>query len=153
MGCLPEWWSGVYNPASKGIDPFLFADILRSPTVDEILHTLRRCEGGKAPGPDTVSIDLLKVVTNPDLLGQSKGSALIMLCELTTFAFRHTCSSESDKTNHVTMLPKPLSDGSWSCDADKMRPIMVGNEVCKLRQRILSTRIGSILLDHPTRTS
>jgi hypothetical protein len=69
----------------------------------------------------------------------------------------HACEVVDNSTgsdHRVLTMRLPLnadtkSDGTWSRDADKMRPIMVGNEIYKLRQRILSYRLGEILLIHP----
>jgi exonuclease III len=148
-GCLPQWWDRVYAPEGKGVDPAIFASILDPPTANEVLRTIRKSKGGKAAGPDKFSIDLLKLVVDGALLGGDTPIALRMVTDLTSFAFRHSVASRTDKANHVSMLPKPQADGSWSRDADKMRPIMVGNEIYKLRQRVLAYRLGEILLTHP----
>jgi hypothetical protein len=47
------------------------------------------------------------------------------------------------------MVPKPKGDGSFTTDADQMRPITVFPEVAKVISRVLATRLAKTLSRFP----
>ena len=65
---LPSWWDYWYGPAArvKGAKA-AFATVAEVITPGEVVTTIRGCDGGKSPGPDGVSIDLLKLLVGDDL--------------------------------------------------------------------------------------
>ena len=54
------------------------------------------------------------------------------------------------KVGWVTLVPKPKADGSFSPDPDKMRPITVLPVLGRLVSKVMATRLGDILTNHPT---
>jgi ribonuclease HI/exonuclease III len=53
------------------------------------------------------------------------------------------------KEGWITLVPKVKADGSFSTEADKMRPITVLPELGKITSRVLAKRLGDILTRNP----
>ena len=97
-----------------------------------------RAAGGKAPGQDRLTIDMLKV-----LMWEENG-VLGALCGL---AFQLGVQTAHVTKGVITMIPKGPVEGE--VDVTDMRPITLLSEMGKIPARILADRISKILCSRP----
>ncbi len=152
----PPWWEYWYG--RRGRVPGAaraFADLGSPITPAEVLAAILKCDGGKSPGLDGVSIDLLKLLAR----GPAEGVAgpltvppgdLPVMCALA--ALSSMALQLGRMTSHVTeglivMVPKGHTDGP--ADVSKMRPITLLSEIGKVLARVLADRISGVLCRRP----
>jgi exonuclease III/ribonuclease HI len=153
LGARPAWWDALYSRDSKGILASVWARVLAPVTVAELVEIFGSVAGGKSPGPDGVSIDLLKLVCRP-LEGEPGGSdspnpCALALAELISAMFERGYVPKPLKEGWITLVPKIGSDGSHSTEADKMRPITLLSELGKMGSRVVAKRLCKILVSNP----
>jgi exonuclease III len=153
---VPSWWDHWYGPEGRvpGAKA-AFAGVAALITPDAVRGAITGCAGGKSPGLDGVSIDLLKIlITDP--VGPQAGRAPLAARELPLLCFMADIASLSIQigrmTPHVTdglivMVPKGPVDGAP--DVSDMRPITLLSEIGKVTARILADRISAVLCAKP----
>jgi exonuclease III len=159
-GQRAHWYDHAYEFGSKlkslaGVTMDVWQAILDPVGIPELLDTLSGTKGGTSPGPDGVTIDLLKLVCRPldahacePPSGPPTPCALALLI-LTNHSFRLSYVPPALKEGWITLVPKPEADGSSSTEADKMRPITLLSEVGKFGSRIIAKRICRVLAAVP----
>jgi hypothetical protein len=150
----PSWWDYWYGPSARVPGArAAFAHVGAVVTPDEVVSTVKKCDGGKSPGPDGVSIDLLKLLVGADL---GPGRPATPASDVPLACLMAKLASESIKlgrmTQHITdglivMVPKGSIDGPP--DVSEMRPITLLSEIGKVPGRILTARISATLCDKP----
>ena len=121
---------------------------MREVSPSEVLTAIKRSSGGKSAGFDGVSIDLLKLLCGRHDDGQYS-STLICVTMIINIMLKCGKVCKPFKFGRITLVPKYKSDGSFSKDPVKMRPITVLPEIGKIANKILADRIGVILLNNP----
>jgi hypothetical protein len=133
----------------------MFADLMALVDTVEVRQSIVAADGGKSPGHDGCNIDLFKIIPDEDLLrgeGRSdKGatSCLLAITDLVNHCLRLNYVPPVLKEGWITMVPKPNGDGSFTTDADQMRPITVLPELAKVTSRILAARLAKTLARFP----
>jgi hypothetical protein len=150
----PTWWDYWYGPGARVPGArAAFAPVTAAVTPDEVVATIKKCDGGKSPGPDGVSIDLLKLLVGADL---GPGRPVAPASEVPLACIMAELASQSIKlgrmTRHITdglivMVPKGSIDGPP--DVSEMRPITLLSEIGKVPARILAARISATLCAKP----
>jgi ribonuclease HI len=153
---VPSWWDRWYGPEGRvpGAKA-AFAGVAALITPDAVRKAITGCAGGKSPGLDGVSIDLLKIlITDP--VGPQAGRALPADMDVPLLCLMAAIASLSVRigrmTPHVTdglivMVPKGPIDGAP--DVSDMRPITLLSEIGKVTARILADRISAVLCARP----
>ena len=72
-----------------------------------------------------------------------------LLLSLINISFKEGQTLESWRKAIISMIPKKKDDGSFTSMVAEMRPISVLQEFGKISSKILSNRLGCILLKHP----
>ena len=150
----PEWWDYLYGPDARVVGArAAFAHVAAMITPAEVVDTIRKCSGGKSPGPDGMSIDLLKLQVGDDL---GRGRPTIPAGEVPLACLMAGLASQSIKlgrmTRHITdglivMAPKGPMEGPPH--VSEMRPITLLSEIGKIPARILAARISATLCARP----
>ena len=153
---LPSWWDQWYGPDARvpgALDAFRrVGDAI---TPKEIVGAVMGCDGGKSPGPDGLSVDLLKLLVS-DPSSHHSGSATRderevpiarMLADLASTSLRLGRMTEHVTDGLIVMIPKGPIDGPP--DVSEMRPITLLSEIGKMPARVLSDRISAVLCAHP----
>jgi ribonuclease HI len=150
--CLPFWWDAMYARSAKGIPASAFAHILDRATPREVLHVIRKAEGGKAAGPDGNDIDLWKLITDPRNLGMGEDyttPCLEVLTKIMNHCFDLAYIPPVLKEGWISLVPKLQKDGSFSGEPEDMRPITVLPEIGKIASRVVTRRLGRVLAANP----
>jgi exonuclease III len=153
---VPSWWDRWYGPEGRVTGAkAAFAGVAAPITPDAVRKAITGCPGGKSPGLDGVSIDLLKIlITDP--VGPQAGRALPTAGEVPLLRLMADIASLSIRigrmTSHVTdglivMVPKGPIDGAP--DVSDMRPITLLSEIGKVTARVLADRISAVLCAMP----
>lgn len=159
--CVPKWWDSAYgaehcNPLGKSV----FLNIMNPMTIQELRSCIRKANGGKADDKDGISIDLLKLVVNPDLLrppNQPKESAppqdthaMQVIHYLVNLMLENRALCDFLKEGRITMVPKNEGVEDNAGNVANMRPITVIPELNKLISKVFADRIGLILAKNPS---
>ena len=149
----PTWWDAMYARNAKGVADDVFAHVLDPVSTAELAESLRLSERHKAPGHDAVSIDIFKCAYDSALLPRADSSdtsqptlLLHFLCRTVNAGFKLGVITDWFKHGLISMIPKP---GASAADVAQMRPITLLSEFGKVGNRILASRIGKILEQHP----
>ena len=113
----------------------------------EILEVIRSNGSEKAAGLDGVSCDLVRMYTEPS--NGSPSPALEILTALVNTSLRLGVTLPSWRKAIISMIPKRKDDGTFTSLINEMRPISVLQEFGKISAKLLSNRLGEILLVHP----
>ena len=150
----PAWWNHWYGPDARVAGAkAAFAPVAAVVTPGEVVTTIRGCDGGKSPGPDGVSIDLLKLLVGDDLgPGRPTSRAgevppACLMAELASLSIKLGRMTPHITEGLIVMVPKGTIDGPP--DVSDMRPITLLSEIGKIPARILAARISAILCDKP----
>jgi hypothetical protein len=153
---VPSWWERWYGPAGRveGAKS-AFAGVAAPVTPDTVRKAITHCAGGKSPGVDGVSIDLLKIlITDP--VGPQAGRApraagevplLRLLADIASLSIRIGRVTPHVTDGLIVMVPKGPIDGAP--DVSDMRPITLLSEIGKVTARILADRISAVLCAMP----
>jgi exonuclease III len=150
------WWEYWYGP--RGRVPGAaraFADVGNLVTPAEVLAAVLSCDGGKSPGLDGVSIDLLKLlargpseaVTGPLALPAGDMPVMRGLATLSSMALKLGRMTPHVTKGLIVMVPKGPTDGP--ADVSQMRPITLLSEIGKVLARVLADRISGVLCRRP----
>jgi len=101
----------------------------------------------KSAGLDGVNCDLVELHSEDSKDGPSP--FLETLTALTNVALRHGTTLKSWRKAIISMVPKRKDDGSFTSKIAEMRPISVLQEFGKISAKLISNRLGNILLKHP----
>src|SRR3954462_9511750 len=101
----------------------------------------------KSAGWDGVNCDLVELHTEDSL--EQPTPTLELLTLLVNTALRSGATLKSWRKAIISMIPKRKDDGSLTDMIGEMRPISVLQEFGKISAKLLSNRLGSILLSHP----
>ena len=145
-GCLPEWWSTVYDRQAKGVPDSTFAHTMRRTTPDEVWSQgVFPAKGGVSPGHDGCDADLWKLITKHDGSSATHPKCLLVLTRFANWCLTLGHVPKYLKHGWITMVPKPRKDGSFTNTAGEMRPITVLPEMGKIISRILASRLSQTL--------
>jgi len=139
-----RWWNKMYSRKAKGIPARTFAGLTRPAPTAEVGRALAGASSGKSPGPDGCGIDLLKLVAGGPP-GATDRPCLSALAIIVNHCIRLGHVPPILKEGWITLVPKQKTDGSFSKEADEMRPITVLAEVAKLLSRVLAQRLIEVL--------
>jgi hypothetical protein len=150
----PSWWDYWYGPDARVAGAkSAFAPVAAAVTPGEVVTTIKKCDGGKSPGPDGVSIDLLKLLVGDDL-GPGRPTTpadevplACLMAELTSLSIKLGRMTRHITDGLIVMVPKGPIDGPP--DVSEMRPITLLSEIGKIPARILADRISAILCAKP----
>ena len=146
---VPFWWSSMYSWNAKGIDGSVWGSLLESVDPRAIYDIIASTDGGKSPGHDGVTMDLLKLA-----IGLFPGSGRVfercalldVLVALVNLTVRTGVVPLSSTVGEIVLVPKP---GSSSTDPSDMRPITLLSELGKLVSRVLAGRLTGVLHTNP----
>jgi hypothetical protein len=132
-----------------------FAELMTRPPPTEVIRAIRACGGGKSPGHDGVSIDLLKALLPDKPQPPAKESEALLntvpiadaLSEITGLSFLLGRMTDHATKGQIVMIPKGPIDGPL--DVTEMRPITLLSEIGKVANRVLASRVTAILSKHP----
>ena len=153
---VPSWWNRWYGPEGRVVGAKdAFARIAAVVRPGEVLRAITGCDGGKSPGLDGVSIDLLKIlVTDP--VGPQAGRRprtaeevplLCLMADIASLSIRIGRMTPHITDGLIVMVPKGPIDGAP--DVADMRPITLLSEIGKITARILADRISTVLCAMP----
>ena len=131
-----------------------FEQVLRPPSPSEVARCIAGCPGGKSAGHDGLSIDLLRLATDCDLLADTDPAVggdgertvtrtAVALSLLTTWAFGLGIQTEHVTRGLIRFVPKGRLSGLP--DVEEMRPITLLSEIGKVPSRILASRVSAVL--------
>jgi hypothetical protein len=161
-------WGTMYSPHAEVCSSQTgheFADVLRAPSPAEIAASIAKCDGGKASGHDGLSIDLLRLASNIELIETGRSlaepartlpsatsptapaSTATALSRLSSWAFLLGVQTEHVTRGLIRMIPKGPATGQP--DVSDMRPITLLSEIGKVPSRILASRVTSALNAKP----
>ena len=144
---LPRWWKPMYDRNAKKINADIWKSLMKPACWTEVRNTICESDSGKAAGYDGVASDLVRL-----LAVDSKDEpppSLTLLTSLINISFKEGQTLESWRKAIISMIPKKKDDGSFTSMVAEMRPISVLQEFGKISSKILSNRLGCILLKHP----
>jgi hypothetical protein len=153
---VPSWWDRWYGPGGRVMGAkAAFAGVAALVTPDAVRRAIVGCDGGKSPGLDGVSIDLLKIlITDPVGLqaGREPRDAgevplLRLMAGISSLAIRIGRMTPHVTDGLIVMVPKGPIDGAP--DVSDMRPITLLSEIGKITARILADRISAVLCASP----
>lgn len=104
-------------------------------TTEEVASALSGCKNRSAPGPDSITYEVLKRVPEP---------LVSDLATLFTACIDRGYFPKPWKEAHGVMLPKPNKEGTVAAN---YRPISLLNTIGKLFERVLSRRLQEHLKD------
>jgi hypothetical protein len=122
-------------------------------TAEEVVTTIKKCDGGKSPGLDGVSIDLLKLLVGDDLgpgrptVPADQMPLACLMAELTSLSIKLGRMTPHITDGLIVMVPKGPIDGPP--DVSEMRPITLLSEIGNIPARILAARISEALCAKP----
>jgi hypothetical protein len=159
-GKLAAWYNKMMDPQHKldrgvGVTQDKWQPTIDPVTAPEFHASLTAANGGKSPGPDGISIDLLKLVCRQgDPRPGSPEATHPNACTQAVIQLLNGCLHmgyvpPALKEGWITLVPKPEKDGSWSTEPDRMRPITLLSEFSKMLSRIIAKRITRVLVQHP----
>ena len=146
--CWPAWWDAVYGPRGRVRGALAaFAELMTRPPPTEVIRAIRACGGGKSPGHDGVSIDLLKALLPDKPQPPAKESEALLntvpiadaLSEITGLSFLLGRMTDHATKGQIVMIPKGPIDGPL--DVTEMRPITLLSEIGKVANRVLASRV------------
>ncbi|MCW2763483.1 MAG: hypothetical protein JWR85_3684, partial [Marmoricola sp.] len=142
-GLLPKWWGRFYGRDHKNIPNSAFANVIGKVKPSEVIESIEKTSSGIAPGWDSISIDLLKVLAIRPAPGHSVSTFVDLLTLIINAGF--VCKEIPKPLKHgvIVMIPKGGSDIAQS-DVDNMRPITLLPEFGKIASRIIAMRIGDV---------
>ncbi len=141
------WWDEVYKRGSSGATEEAWAALMVPPPAAEIADLVSRCASGKSPGHDGLGIDFYKLMARA---GGEQSRCLQVVAKIAGLCLELGHQPDVLKHGWITMVPKVKTDGSFSTDPANMRPITVLPELGKIVSRLLSRRIGDVLVRNPT---
>jgi hypothetical protein len=144
---LPRWWKRMYNRDAKEINADIWDPLMKAVTWPEVLKTISEAEQGKAAGYDGVSCDLVRLLCEDSK--EDPTPCLALLTSMINVAFEMGQTLKSWRKAIITMIPKKKEDGSFTSLVSEMRPISVLQEFGKISSKILSNRLGCLLLKYP----
>lgn len=113
-----------------------YSNLMDNPTEEEITQHLESMRKGKAPGPSGLTVEIL----------QSCSSSLIpLLKSIYTICFIH--KDIPPTWGQKTIFPIPKKE-DWAGDITALRPISLSEVLAKLFQKIWTTRLTNILMQH-----
>lgn len=149
-GGRPFWWRSVYNRQAKSISADVFAGLMRKVSVPEFRATIASSKAGTSPGHDGVGIDLIKMLVDRErLLKGGESNVLLAMLFIVNQCLRLGHIPPFLKLGWITMIPKVKADGSFSLEAENMRPITVLPALGKLVTKGLTDRANDVLVAHP----
>jgi len=128
-----------------------FDSLVNKASALEVEDCIRSMSGGTYPGPDGISVELLKMICVRDkreLLNTALSNCLRALVVVVNSSLSTGVVPQCLKHGWITMVPKS-SSSSLSRDVANMRPITVLSELYKLTTRLLASRLGNLLLKFP----
>jgi hypothetical protein len=127
----PKWWKTMYNRKAKNIPDSVWEGLMKEPSIEEILKTIKGIPNDKAAGYDGIDINIIK------LLAEDETSPLTRLLQyFFKVAFTQGMTLPSWRKAVITMIPKKREDGSWTDKVRDMRPISVLQEFGKIASKI-----------------
>ena len=96
---------------------------------------------------DGVSCDLMRMYAEPS--NGSPSPVLEILTVLINTSLRLGATLPSWRKAIISMIPKRKDDGTFTSLINEMRPISVLQEFGKISAKLLSNRLGEILLAYP----
>jgi hypothetical protein len=126
----------------------MWAELMRPTNWREVLRTIRETGKHKAAGLDGVNSDLLRMLTED--VNDSQTPLLRLLTSFINIAFEDGKTLASWRKANITMIPKKRDDGTLTALVGEMRPISVLQEFGKIASKMLSNRLGEIILQHPS---
>ena len=104
----PTWWNYWYGPDARVAGAkAAFAPVAAAVTAEEVATTIKKCDGGKSPGLDGVSIDLLKLLVGDDL---GPGRSTVPADQMPLACLMAELTSLSIKLGRMT--PRSLGNGA-----------------------------------------
>lgn len=137
----------MYRRNAKGISDSVWSNLMKEASWIEILEVIRSNGSEKAAGMDGVSCDLVRMYAEPS--NGSPSPVLEILTPLINTSLRLGATLPSWRKAIISMIPKRKDDGTFTSLINEMRPISVLQEFGKIAAKLLSNRLGEILVAYP----
>ena len=137
----------MYNRQAKGIDADTWSDLMKPTDWKEVRNVINENGSEKSAGWDGVNCDLVNLHCENSI--NSPSPFLEILTYLINVALQSGKTIKSWRKAIISMIPKRKEDGSFTSKIGEMRPISVLQEFGKISAKLLSDRLGMILLRHP----
>ena len=113
----------------------------------EVRQVIASNGSNKSAGLDGVNCDLVEL--HSESPNGQPSPFLEILTHLINTSLRYGKTLKSWRKAIISMVPKRKDDGSLTTKIGEMRPISVLQEFGKISAKLLSNRLGKILLQHP----
>jgi len=143
----PRWWEKMYNRQAKGITQDTWSGLMDPADWKEIRAVIASNGSNKSAGWDGVNCDLIELHSGSS--NERPSPLLEILTYLINISLRHGKTLKSWRKAIISMIPKRKDDGSLTTKIGEMRPISVLQEFGKISAKLLSIRLGKLLLQHP----
>jgi len=137
---VPDWWWSTYKWNAANVPAGTWDGLMAPTSREELIKHVEDLAGGKTPGHDGISTDLLKLA----ILLEDYPSCTDAILEFVNATLRTGYVPPHLKKGVIVMVPKPGGSG----DVDDMRPITLLPEIGKLTSRILAARFAAALHSH-----
>src|SRR6185503_7120053 len=139
----------MYNRDAKAIGSQVWLDLMKPATWQEVLNIILSGETNKAAGIDGVNCDLIRLLVEDSETENEPTPLLKIIVSLINESLESGCTPRSWRKAIISMVPKRKEDGSYTSLIGEMRPISVLQEFGKVSSKLLSVRMGQIILEHP----
>ena len=165
----PHWWCKEYEDG-KAARPE-WKELMNPMTMDELVEAVKSTENGKAPGPDRLSVDMIKCLfwgrreseaTPLNIMRTAQSGCkwtwednpapnaamkvMLLLCNASIGLAEVTPGMQRGE---ILFIPKQTEAGTATIDVEDMRPITLLPELGKLTNRVLARRVTMTLMRHP----
>jgi len=143
----PRWWEKMYNRQAKGITQATWSGLMDRTDWKEVRDVIASNGSNKSAGWDGVNCDLVEL--HSESSDGEPSPLLEILTHLINISLGHGKTLKSWRKAIISMIPKRKDDGALTTLIGEMRPISVLQEFGKISAKLLSNRLGKILLQHP----
>ena len=144
----PKWWEKMYNRQAKGIKEETWSSLMGPTDWKEVRDVIASNGSEKSAGWDGVSCDLVELHSESSVYQPSP--FLEILTSLINTSLKSGKTLISWRKAIISMIPKRKDDGSLTTLISEMRPISVLQEFGKISAKLISNRLGNILLQQPS---
>jgi len=137
----------MYSRHAKGIPLVTWSGLMEPTDWKEVRGVIASNGPNKSAGYDGVNCDLVELHSEDSI--DEPSPFLEILTYLINISFRNGQTIKSWRKAIISMIPKRKDDGSFTSKISEMRPISVLQEFGKISAKLLSDRLGKILLRHP----
>jgi ribonuclease HI len=133
---LDDNWINEYNPISD-IQETWYNDTICPIKLEELSNCIKNLPNNKSPGPSGLSYDMLKIITDNEILE----GILIILNQM----LNQQKVPSNEELSKIILLPK--SD-NWQGEISKLRPITLLETLRKILSNILTKRLTKVIDEH-----